>query len=153
MQNFPCADLICKFCGHLAQVKAVTLREGQTTLPTRILGAAWNPVREQMEAGIFHDLYLVGFSPRGKLVRIERVSAETLHASPDVLRPREPLKATARRAGWQGRADGGTRGELRPAHRSCNSSRGAKLVEGEPKNRRREKDQGGESTGECGHPQ
>lgn len=83
-------------------MKAVTLREVQESLPDRILGAAWRPVREQIEEEIFHDLFLVGFSPRGRLVRIERVSANALRKSPEVFAPREPLRETARRAGWQG---------------------------------------------------
>ena len=51
-KNFQCADLICKFCGYLAQVKATTLADGTTELPTRILGAAWEPQHEQITAGI-----------------------------------------------------------------------------------------------------
>ncbi len=99
-KNFPTVDLICKFCGHLAQVKAATLRRGHEQ-PTIVLGAAWTPVREQIEAGIFHDLYVAGYRD-GRLVRIERISAETLAAHPQVIKPRNPLSATARRAGWQG---------------------------------------------------
>ena len=34
-----------------------------------------------------------------------------------------------------------------------NRSREPTLVEAKPENRRREEDQGGESTSECGHPQ
>src|SRR5262245_48962834 len=94
--------MICKFCGFLAQVKAVTLEKGTDELPPRILGAAWAPQREQMIAGIFHGLYLVGFSPRQRLVRIDYVPAHVLQASPDVFEPRNPLGPTPRRAGWTG---------------------------------------------------
>lgn len=100
--NFQCADLICKFCGYLAQVKAVTLPEGSTDRPHSVLGAAWGPQQAQIIAGIFHGLYLVGYSPARKLVRIDYVPAHVLQASPEVYVPRKPLSDTASRAGWQG---------------------------------------------------
>ena len=100
--NFQCADLICKFCGFLAQVKAVTLKDGSDEFPTRILGAAWGPQHEQIVAGIFHGLYLVGFSTTKRLVRIDYVPAHVLQASPNVFEPRKPLSGTAKRAGWTG---------------------------------------------------
>jgi hypothetical protein len=99
-RNFQCADLICKFCGFLAQVKAVTIKGDE--LPDRILGAAWGPQHEQLIAGIFHGLYIVGFSDTQRLVRIDYVPAHVLQASPQVFEPRAPLKETAQRAGWQG---------------------------------------------------
>ena len=40
--NFKCADIICDFCGYLAQVKASTVREVDR-IPNTILGAAWGP--------------------------------------------------------------------------------------------------------------
>ena len=59
--NFQCADVICKFCGFLAQVKATTLAD-EARLPDRILGAAWGPQHEQITAGIYHGLFIAGFS-------------------------------------------------------------------------------------------
>jgi hypothetical protein len=100
--NFQCADVICKFCGFLAQVKAFTLVDGSEELPLRVMGAAWRPQQEQMIAGIFHGLYLVGFSINKKLVRIDYIPAHVLQASPRVFEPRKPLKSTAKRAGWTG---------------------------------------------------
>jgi type II restriction enzyme len=100
--NFQCADLICKFCGFLAQVKAVTLPVGATDFPDRVLGAAWGPQHDQIMAGIFHGLYLVGFSANGRLVRIDYVPAHVLQSSPEVFEPRQPLRSTAKRAGWTG---------------------------------------------------
>ena len=38
--NFRCADVICDFCGYLAQVKA-TERADVDTLPRSLMGAAW----------------------------------------------------------------------------------------------------------------
>lgn len=98
--NFQCADLICKFCGFLAQVKATTVHDGQR--PDRILGAAWAPQHEQILAGIYQPLYVVGFSTSGRLVRIDYVPAHILAATPLVFEPRKPLGATAKRAGWTG---------------------------------------------------
>jgi type II restriction enzyme len=45
--NFKCADLICDFCGYLAQVKAATVRD-LDALPDSVLGAAWGPTKERM---------------------------------------------------------------------------------------------------------
>lgn len=98
--NFQCADVICKFCGFLAQVKAVTLQSSE--LPDKIMGAAWGPQHEQIMAGIFHSLYIVGFTQTGKLVRIDYVPGHVLQAAPNVFEPRKPLSSSARRAGWQG---------------------------------------------------
>lgn len=98
--NFQCADLICKFCGFLAQVKATTL-EGDE-LPSRVLGGAWGPQRDQILAGIFQPLFVVGFDASRRLVRIDYVPSHILQATPDVFEPRAPLGASARRAGWQG---------------------------------------------------
>lgn len=100
--NFQCADVICKFCGFLAQVKATTLPKGSSHLPPRILGAAWGPQHEQIVAGIYHGLYVVGFSAAGRLVRIDYVPAHVLQATPQAFEPRKPLSATAKRAGWRG---------------------------------------------------
>jgi hypothetical protein len=94
--------VICKFCGYLAQVKAVTLAEGSEELPARVLGAAWGPQQEQMIAGIFHGLYIVGFARGRRLVRIDYVPGHVLQVSPEVFEPRKPLGPKARRAGWTG---------------------------------------------------
>ena len=91
-----------QFCGFLAQVKAFTLVDGSEELPLRVMGAAWRPQQEQMIAGIFHGLYLVGFSTKNKLVRIDYIPAHVLQASPRAFEPRKPLKTTAKRAGWTG---------------------------------------------------
>jgi len=99
-RNFQCADLICKFCGYLAQVKATTLTGEE--LPDRVLGAAWGPQHEQIIAGIYHGLFIVGFSARGRLVRIDYIPAHILQTTPEIFEPRRPLKETAKRAGWQG---------------------------------------------------
>jgi hypothetical protein len=99
-RNFQCADLICKFCGYLAQVKAATL--SGTTRPDRVLGAAWAPQHEQIIAGIYHGLFIVGFSQVGRLVRIDYIPAHILQTTPEIFEPRNPLRPTAKRAGWQG---------------------------------------------------
>jgi len=49
--NFKCADVICDFCGYLAQVKAVTVRDIDN-IPNSVLGAAWGPEKERMAAAI-----------------------------------------------------------------------------------------------------
>ena len=96
--NFKCADVICDFCGYLAQVKTVTTNQTDI-VPDRVLGAAWGVQRERMNSGIYYPLFLV-------LVRTSRsLACHYLAAdlqSPDIFSPRNPLSFTARRAGWQG---------------------------------------------------
>jgi type II restriction enzyme len=101
--NFECADLICKFCGFLAQVKATRLPEGSDAFPERIMGAAWTPQHERILAGVYNGLYLAGFKQNGRsLIRIDYVPPHILEGAPEVFEPRKPLSATAKRAGWQG---------------------------------------------------
>jgi hypothetical protein len=56
--NFRCADIICDFCGYLAQVKT-TRRADVGTLPPTLMGAAWGPQHDRMEAGIYFPLFIV----------------------------------------------------------------------------------------------
>jgi hypothetical protein len=44
--NFKCADVICDFCGYLAQVKAVSV-DHIDIIPKTVLNAAWGPQRDQ----------------------------------------------------------------------------------------------------------
>jgi hypothetical protein len=102
-QNFPCADVICKFCGFLAQVKATRIKEGDTGPPSRIPGAAWGPQQDRIIAGVYHDLFIASFSPKGRLMRIDHVPGHILQVTPEVFEPRKnPLSPTAKRAGWLG---------------------------------------------------
>ncbi len=95
--NFKCADLICDFCGFLAQVKSSNVKDIDK-LPNSILGAAWGPQEERMNAGIYFPLYLV-------LVNEKKYSVFYLSAdlqSKDIFKARKPLSSSAKRAGWQG---------------------------------------------------
>ena len=96
---FNCADLICDFCGYLAQVKACTVKD-VSCAPDSILGAAWGPQKERMEAAIYFPLYVVALSADAKQHAIYYLSADL--QEPDVFEARKPLSQTARRAGWQG---------------------------------------------------
>jgi Dam-replacing family len=95
--NFRCADLICDFCGYLAQVKAAKVRNVDEP-PRKILGAAWKPQLERMEAGIYFPLFLVLVCGRKRAIYY--LSADLQNAS--IFEARTPLSETARRAGWQG---------------------------------------------------
>lgn len=95
--NFKCADLICDFCGYLAQVKAATVRD-RDILPPAVLGAAWGPQTERMEAAIYFPLFLVLVS--GKHYSIFYLSADLQKR--EMFKARKPLSEKARRAGWQG---------------------------------------------------
>jgi hypothetical protein len=95
--NFKCADIICDFCGYLAQVKSSTASD-VWKVPKSLLGAAWKPQQERMKAGIYFPLFIV--------LRDGRKSAvyylPTDFQKPSIFRKRMPLSAQARRAGWQG---------------------------------------------------
>ena len=97
--NFKCADLICDFCGLLAQVKACTIKD-VTAPPDSILGAAWEPQKERMEAAIYFPLYVVAASPDRKNHAIYYLSADLQDR--DTFEARNPLSPAAKRAGWQG---------------------------------------------------
>ena len=64
--NFKCADVICDFCGYMAQVKATTAKD-VSVLPSRILGGAWGVQQERMAAGIYFPLFVVARGMRGEL--------------------------------------------------------------------------------------
>ena len=98
--NFKCADVICDFCGFLGQVKASAARNVEI-IPKAILGAAWGPQRERMEAGIYFPLFLVLVAD----LAANRYSIFYLPADlqvPEMFKARHPLSENARRKGWQG---------------------------------------------------
>lgn len=97
--NFKCADLICDFCGFLAQVKACTV-DDPTFPPDTVLGAAWGPQKERMDSAIYFPLYIVALAKAGPTSAIYFLSADL--QEPHIFEPRNPLSSTARRAGWQG---------------------------------------------------
>lgn len=96
-RNFKCADVICDFCGYLAQVKTSRVKDVEQ-VPGSILGAAWEPQKARMDAGIYFPLFLVLQSP----------SASAIYYLAADLQPtamfvaREPLRPTAKRHGWKG---------------------------------------------------
>src|SRR5262249_45209163 len=96
--NFRCADVICDFCGFLAQVKASNCID-LNKIPGSILGAAWSVQKQRMDAGIYFPLFLVLVSPARKRA-IYYLSADL--QKPSMFKPRNPLSTKARRAGWQG---------------------------------------------------
>ncbi|MEO7178685.1 MAG: DpnI domain-containing protein [Allosphingosinicella sp.] len=96
--NFKCADVICDFCGYLAQVKASTSRDGLTP-PRLLLGAAWGPQKQRMDSGIYFPLFLVLVAP-SRIYSIHYLSADL--QTPALFLERKPLGEGARRAGWQG---------------------------------------------------
>jgi Dam-replacing family len=97
--NFKCADVICDFCGYLGQVKASKAKD-INQIPKAILGAAWKPQKERMDAAIYFPLFLVLVSDDFKRYAIYYLAADL--QTPELFKPRSPLSKTARRAGWQG---------------------------------------------------
>jgi len=97
--NFKCADVICDFCGYLGQVKAARTNNVDV-IPKSILGAAWGPQKERMDADIYFPLFLVLVTAELKKYAIHYLAADL--QSPELFKSRTPLSKTARRAGWQG---------------------------------------------------
>lgn len=98
-KNFKCADLICDFCGYLAQVKSANVND-VSTLPNSILGAAWGPQKERMDAGIYFPLFVVLKNKLASEHAIYFLPADL--QLPEIFVPRKPLSSNAKRAGWQG---------------------------------------------------
>jgi len=95
--NFKCADVICDFCGYLAQVKTAASRDNSKP-PDSILGAAWSTQRERMRAGIYFPLFVVLRTGRNFAVYY----LATEFQSRALFRKRAPLSNGSKRAGWQG---------------------------------------------------
>jgi hypothetical protein len=95
--NFKCADVICDFCGYLAQVKTATVRD-VSRVPKTILGAAWSPLRKRMAAGIYFPIFIVLRAKRKKAVYY--LPVEFQH--PRMFRRPKQSADSSRRAGWQG---------------------------------------------------
>jgi hypothetical protein len=98
-ENFRCADIICDFCGYLAQVKATARADGES-LPATLMGAAWDPQNERMAAGIYFPLFIVVVKPDRSAHAIYYLPADLQRT--EMFQKRKPLKATAQRAGWVG---------------------------------------------------
>ena len=95
--NFKCADVICDFCGYLAQVKAARVKNIEK-LPKKLVGAAWEPQRARMKAGIYFPLFIILIRERSSAIYYLAADLQI----PDMFLPRKPLSRTARKAGWQG---------------------------------------------------
>jgi hypothetical protein len=65
----------------------------------QILGAAWGPQKQRMDAGIYFPLFIVLVDSQ-RNYSIFYLSADL--QLPSLFRARTPLSPTARRAGWQG---------------------------------------------------
>jgi type II restriction enzyme len=97
--NFKCADVICDFCGYLGQVKAARVNDIDV-IPKAVLGAAWKPQKERMDAAIYFPLFLVLVGKNSRGYAIYYLSADL--QNPALFSARSPLSETVRRAGWQG---------------------------------------------------
>ena len=98
-KNFKCADIICDFCGYLAQVKTTT-RSDIDQLPKSVLGAAWGPQKNRMDAGVFIPLFIVVISPNHRSKAIYYLPADL--QVPQMFKQRKALSKSAKRAGWVG---------------------------------------------------
>ena len=95
--NFKCSDIICDFCGYLAQVKTKTVSD-INQFPSTILGAAWKPQKDRMDAGIYIPLFIVLKDENKYSVFYLPSDLQT----EEMFIARKPLSSSAKRAGWQG---------------------------------------------------
>jgi type II restriction enzyme len=72
-EGFTCADVICDFCGYLAQVKGTSKRGRITSVP----GGGWVAQEQRLDAGIYFPLYIVKLQD-GKPVSIHYLPADFL---------------------------------------------------------------------------
>ena len=68
------------------------------SLPAQVLGAAWGPQQERMDAAIYFPLFLVLVSKEAHAIYYLAADLQL----PEMFKPRKPLSETARRAGWTG---------------------------------------------------
>jgi type II restriction enzyme len=97
--NFRCADVICDFCGYLAQVKT-TIRANVDEPPRSLMGAAWAPQKERTDAGIYFPLFIVVVNKDQSAHAVYYLPADL--QQPQMFQQRQPLAPTARQAGWVG---------------------------------------------------
>lgn len=100
IQNFKCADIICDYCGFIAQVKTKKVQD-ITRVPKTILGAGWGPFKERLDDDIFFPLFVVLVdknSPQKWSIYYLSTEFQTL----EMFIPRKPLSDKAKRKGWQG---------------------------------------------------
>jgi hypothetical protein len=94
--NTPVADFECGQCQSRYQLKGKNGRFGRF-----IIGAAYEPTRLAASNGTMPEHLLVEFDTRyATVVFVEAIPGQTI--TEDRVRPRTPLRETARRAGWQG---------------------------------------------------
>ena len=96
--NFKCADLVCDFCGYLAQVKT-RRTESLTEIPNRVLGGAWGVQKDRMDSGIYFPIFLVLVNSSNRY-SVHYLSADL--QEPSIFVARKPLSSSAKRSGWQG---------------------------------------------------
>lgn len=99
--NFKCVDLICDFCGYLAQVKTKNDVPNIMEIPNIIPGAEWKTQEERMNAGIYFPLFLVLKNDKKNAESIHYLSAD-LQNNEIFKRRKNPLSKDAKRAGWLG---------------------------------------------------
>jgi type II restriction enzyme len=100
IQNFKCLDIICDFCGYVAQVKTNKVKD-INKIPNKILGGAWGPFKERMMSGRFFHLFIVLVDENSpSKFAIYYLPADL--QKPEIFTERKPLSPTARRAGWIG---------------------------------------------------
>ena len=97
--GFKAADVICDFCGYLAQVKT-THQNSIDELPKTLLGSSWKVQEERMNAGIFIPLFVVVLSKNNRKGSIWFLPRDL--QTREMFEPRKRLEPPAQRAGWQG---------------------------------------------------
>jgi len=67
----------------------------------KLLGAAWRPQKERLDADIIFPLFIVDIL-EGRPLEIHYLDKESQKNVDGLFVPRKPLSKNAKRAGWQG---------------------------------------------------
>ena len=96
--GFKCADLICDFCGFLGQVKTCTVEKIEVCQEAARSGMGATKGKDGVR--IYFPLFVVAATQESKKFAIYYLSADL--QLPELFFARNPLSASARRAGWCG---------------------------------------------------
>ena len=97
-KNFKCADIICNFCGYIAQIKTTKVTD-LDVLPNTITGSGWKVFKDRLDSGIYFPLFLV-LSKSARRYAIYYLPSDLQNA--DMFKKRNELSITAKRPGWIG---------------------------------------------------
>ncbi|WP_122465926.1 DpnI domain-containing protein [Brevundimonas lutea] len=96
LNNAPVADFVCDGCGEEFEVKA-----GKGPLKPKIVNGAYGAMMRRLAERNNPSLFAMSYDREAHAVT-DLIVVPRHFFTQDIIEPRKPLSATARRAGWQG---------------------------------------------------